>query len=479
MRRSTRLAAASVATALATLATACSHQQTNGSGGPATSGPRSGPASGGPTSTPTGDPGCPAQYADPDPNRPQITLTFDLSADLGTVTGTERVRFTPDMPVHELVFRLTANGPTAFPQGNGITVQQATADPAGARFRYERAGAANGSPGGVLVIPLGHEVPAGQQVTADVAFTLKLSTSGFERFGRQERLAWFGSGQPLFAWERGVGWHREALAKWIGESATSEAANIDLTVTAPAWATVVSSGVQDEPAGAGKDERRWHAVAATARDVSVAAGELTASSAKVGDTTITLGTTRGENADQTMQLLKRAVTELSARFGPFPFPALNVTLLPQQGGGIEYPGSILLFGSNTLVDTHETAHQWFYALVGDAQSRDPWLDEAFATYSEELVDHDEGQQGSGQPGKVGNGINDFPSSADYYGSVYGDGSAALHQARAAAGPAKFDAALRCYVKANAWRIARPSDLASALAHLPPALAVLHKAGALK
>ena len=47
----------------------------------------------------------------------------------------------------------------------------------------------------------------------------------------------------------------------------------------------------------------------------------------------------------------------------------------------------MLDGSR-VVAVHETAHQWFYAMVGDSQARHPWLDEAFATYAEQLVDGD-------------------------------------------------------------------------------------------
>jgi hypothetical protein len=472
MRRSTRLAA--VWAVIALFAAGCS-SHTSGKGAPAAGASRS------PSSGPTQRDLCPAGYAEPDPNRPKITLTFDISDDLATVTGTEQVRFVPDMPVHELVFRLTANGPTAYPQGNSLTITNATADPGGDPYRFERAGAAAGSQGGVLVVPLGREVGAGEQVSVTVAFTLKLAAASFERFGRTRDVAWFGSGQPLFAWERGVGWHREALAKWVGESATSEAADIDLTVTAPKDATVLTSGVQEPAADADGGKRRWHAVAHTARDVSVAAGDLRTTTATAGGTTITLGAPPDEDAQLTMRELQRAVTELSKLFGPFPFPALNVTLLPQRGGGIEYPGSILLFGSDPMVDVHETAHQWFYAMVGDAQSRDPWLDEAFATYAEERVNNDgpRGEDGPGPPGTgtVGHGINDFPTADRYYAAIYGDGAAALNAARKAAGAARFDAALRCYINANAWRIARPRDVATALAALPAALQVLRKAGA--
>jgi hypothetical protein len=64
--------------------------------------------------------------------------------------------------------------------------------------------------------------------------------------------------------------------------------------------------------------------------------------------------------------------------------------------GMEYDGAFLLsedyFNSAdetpqnyyTLLIVHETAHQWFYAQVANDQAAEPWLDEAFATYSELL-----------------------------------------------------------------------------------------------
>jgi hypothetical protein len=54
----------------------------------------------------------------------------------------------------------------------------------------------------------------------------------------------------------------------------------------------------------------------------------------------------------------------------------------------------------------------------------------------------------------------------------------LLAARTAAGPAKWDAAIRCYVARNAWRIANPPDLRAAIASLPTGVDVLVNAGAL-
>jgi hypothetical protein len=67
---------------------------------------------------------------------------------------------------------------------------------------------------------------------------------------------------------------------------------------------------------------------------------------------------------------------------------------------------------------------------------------------------------------------------EYQYNVYGQGAGALLEARRRAGATRFDAAIRCYVAANAHRIARPEDLRAALADLPEAIETLEEAGAL-
>jgi aminopeptidase N len=157
-----------------------------------------------------------------------------------------------------------------------------------------------------------------------------------------------------------------------------------------------------------------------------------------------------------------------------------VARVPAGGGGIEYPSSILMLDSSQQVAVHETAHQWFYAMVGDSQATHAWLDEAFASYAEQLVDNDPPPPAAlNMPGNVDAPTASYGSAeTSYYAITYDKGAAALHAARAAVGAAKFDAAIRCYVNANAWRIANPSDLLAALKNLPAAIDVLRKAHAL-
>jgi aminopeptidase N len=51
---------------------------------------------------------------------------------------------------------------------------------------------------------------------------------------------------------------------------------------------------------------------------------------------------------------------------------------------MEYPELVFARPADVAV-VHEIAHQWWYGLVGDDQSREPWLDESFATYSHEWL----------------------------------------------------------------------------------------------
>jgi hypothetical protein len=412
-----------------------------------------------------------------------VRLAFTLSPDLTTVQGSEHIEFTPDLPITELVFRLTANTAPTVAAGNKIVVNSAKADHGGRAAIYQIDGAARSTQGGLLRIPFASKVAAGTTVTADLTFTLTLGNQSFDRFGRAgngaARFAWFGSGQPLLAWERGHGWHTEPMIKFAAESATSEAMQTDLTVTAPAADTVIMSGdPSDVPAkGATKT---WHATIDAARDVSVAVGPFAVSDAIVNGVKLRVGAPSALERDQLVPLFQDAITAHAMRFGPFPYPSLSVARVPAGGGGIEYPSSILMLDSSQVVAVHETAHQWFYAMVGDSQAQHAWLDEAFASYAEQLVDNDPPPVDVlNRPGQVDRPTASYGAAeGNYYSVTYDKGAAALHEARRVAGAARFDAAIRCYVNANAWRIANPADLQAALAGLPAAVNVLRRAHAL-
>jgi hypothetical protein len=432
-----------------------------------------------PAATPAGE-DC-AQRAEPDPDRPVVELDLRLDDDLRTVTGTETVGFTPDLPTDELVFRLVPNGPGPAAAGNRLVVDAARGDDV-AGSGYEDAGA--DGPGGLFVVRLDEELPAGEATEVALDFTLTLGEGDFERVGAADGVSWWASGAPLLAWQPGVGWAHDPFVDLPGETATSPVADTTVRVSAPEALTVLMTGDQAAPSAPQDGRRTWTSVEPVARDVSVAVGEFDTASATGGSgVEVTTGVLPGADvpARELTTWTLTAIDQLEARFGPFPYATLTVPLLPVRGGGIEYPSSILLAGADRLVLLHEVAHMWFYGMVGDSQFRDPWLDEAFATYAESVafpVSEDAAARALGTPGEVGAAMDQFDSAAGYVRRVYGKGGAALVIAREAAGAEAFDAALRCYVDANAWTIATPDDVARALQDLPAALDVLTEAGAL-
>jgi hypothetical protein len=320
----------------------------------------------------------------------------------------------------------------------------------------------------------------------ELEFTLSLGEGAFDRFGTDDGVSWWASGAPLLAWEPGVGWARDPFVDVSGETASSPVADVTLRVSAPERLTVLMTGRQAPPSEPSAGRRTWTSAEPVARDVSVAVGEFTTTERTTpGGVRVTAGVLAEPDVplDRLADWTVQAIADLEERLGPFPYRTLTVPLLPDYGGGIEYPSSILMATPARFVLVHEVAHMWFYGMVGNSQFRDPWLDEAFATYAEETLDPPPAARLEDRlalAGDVGDSMADFADdgSRTYVGIVYGKGGAALHPARDAAGAEAFDAAVRCYVDANAWTIATPDDVGAALADLPGAVSVLVAAGAL-
>ncbi len=422
---------------------------------------------------------CPADAVAPAQDRPVISLQFSLAENLRIVTGTEQVRFTPDLPTDELVFRLIPNSPLSAPFGNLLTVTDVSGKQV-SDFEYESADAYPTTPGGLLVVELRDEIAAGESVEVSLDFELELGDGTFDRFGTADDVSWWASGFPLLSWEPGVGWSRDRLLTLSGETSTSQAADTTISVEAPEDLEVLMTGAQDRPEPAGDGRRIWTSSEAAARDVSVAAGRFDTADAVAGDTEITVGVLPDAEADagQLAEDAASIIEEFEEFFGPFPYDTLSIPVLPDFGGGIEYPSSILLATSQRFILVHEIAHMWFYGMIGNSQFRDPWLDESFASYAEVLVDASAPDSTDlRSPGDIGGSMADFPDTDEYFSVVYSKGGAALVAAREAAGPDAFDAAVRCYINSQAWQIAVPGDVAVAFAELPEALRILEDAGA--
>ncbi|MCS7197750.1 MAG: M1 family aminopeptidase [Candidatus Bipolaricaulota bacterium] len=160
-----------------------------------------------------------------------------------------------------------------------------------------------------------------------------------------------------------------------------------------------------------------------------------------------------------------AVHFFSERFGPYAYPMITVAQVT-VGGGMEYPGIIMIAGGSTEEIVHELAHQWWYGAVGNDEMDEAWLDEAFATFSEELykIERQKAPISSRssyrfrEPGiPVLTRADRFPSWRSYGQAVYIKGSGVLWMLRWVIGAANFDRLLREYYARFTYKNATTQD----------------------
>ena len=388
----------------------------------------------------------------PDPDRPTYDVTATIDVPAGIVDGTMTVAFTPDLPTDVLVLRLWANGPRPEAQID-VTVEGV---------------AATQPDETTLEVALGRTLPAGERVTVGLRFRLAVTGDVSDRISASGGTLRLGSALPLLAWEPGVGWARQPPTSGFAEATSSPLADWTLRLTATPGYDVLASG----RLGA---DGVWRAVGA--RDVGISVGHFTATASAVVDAphpvdvTVVVDASVGEDPGAYLERVVAAIDAMADRYGPFPFDAFGLAITPGLDGGIEYPGHVMQ-GPGTIGRTtpHEVAHQWFYALVGNDQGRDPWLDEGLATWAgfrhdgvlaealaADIPNDAEGR--AGEPMAYWEGRQ-----RSYYRGVYVQPAAAL----ARLGPPELvDCALALYVATNAWTIATPGDVLDALAVVFP------------
>jgi hypothetical protein len=162
----------------------------------------------------------------------------------------------------------------------------------------------------------------------------------------------------------------------------------------------------------------------------------------------------------------QALNLYSSLFGPYTHNSLTIV----EAGfadGMEYDGLHYLgreyFNAYeglpssylTAISVHETAHQWWYGMVGNDQAYEPWLDESLAAYSELLYYENtypdlvkwwwETRVNYFNPkGWVNNTIYDYSYFRPYVNAIYLRGVQCLEAIRQEIGDEAFMAFLKDY-----------------------------------
>jgi aminopeptidase N len=158
--------------------------------------------------------------------------------------------------------------------------------------------------------------------------------------------------------------------------------------------------------------------------------------------------TRTLPAGTLLDWARRSIERFSSRIGRYPYPTYVVAESSRGAIAMESPALTWIPAGTPssnlpFLVAHETAHQWFYGVVGNDQARQPFADEAAADFVARYVTST--KRASRCPtGRLDHSIYRYTSTC-YYEKVYIQGGNLIDAARRAMGSTAFWGALRGYL----------------------------------
>lgn len=174
-----------------------------------------------------------------------------------------------------------------------------------------------------------------------------------------------------------------------------------------------------------------------------------------GETLIRVYTVNGRG-ELLMKSAMRAFKAFEQWIGPYPWPVFNVA---ESAGGYAMESPALIWmpmqkftdADVRYITAHETGHQWFYAAVGNDQTRHPFVDEALTDFiSRSLVGRLRSSYCAND--RFDRSLYEYSGSC-YFEIIYVQGSRFIDRMRTRMGDPAFWAAMRRYYAENRFGIA--------------------------
>lgn len=186
-----------------------------------------------------------------------------------------------------------------------------------------------------------------------------------------------------------------------------------------------------------------------------------------------------------------AIKTFSKLFGDYPYSTFTIVKTDFVHGGMEYPNLVMISSNidnhddykNVII--HETAHQWWYAMVGNDEYTYPWLDEGLTEFSTMLFyDNNSGYNLNHKDminsckenytlfitvyedvlGKIDTSmraVNEYSTEPEYTYCTYIKGSLMFESLYQLVGKDKFIKSLKEYFENFKYKNATPDNLVSA------------------
>ncbi|MFE2322976.1 M1 family metallopeptidase [Streptomyces sp. NPDC059385] len=386
------------------------------------------------------------------PSRPSYGADLRADATGSRWTGRETVTFgnRSSEPLREVYVRLWGNGT------DGCGTPQ---KPSPVRIGRVTGGTADAPSVGCTAVRIALPAPLPPGGRATVGFDVSITVPDrLHRFGRDGDHRYLGNALPVLAVRDAQGWHLDPDVQ-RGESYYALASDFRVTLDHPTGLKVPATGTTTtRPGTPGRSITT--STARQVRDFAWAAGPFRSGSAtSPGGVTVRAYWTDG-TPDAWVETARadalRSIDDLGKRFGRYPYGEVDVVLSDRFApiGSMEFPGLVLVWaGEWGGAVVHELAHQWWYGIVGNDEYASPWLDEAFAVYSGDVLTGDGGAY-CAEYVSWENDTQAVTNSMGYWAAygpgwsrfVYTNGACVLHDLEKVLGAPAMAAMLKEYVR---------------------------------
>lgn len=340
----------------------------------------------------------------------------------------------------------------------------------------------------ILKVILNEPVYPEQTATVSITYTLNLAKVN-HRTGVTQSTVNLGNFYPVLCAYDKEG-YLEAPYYSCGDPFVSECADYDVTFTLPKGYTAATGGKEVETSASG-DIVTCRYELKNARDfAAVLSKSFKTLTRKSGGCDLTIYYCGERQPSREMDAMCESLEYFNSTFGQYPYPTLSAVFTPLSVSGMEYPALTMINDGLEESDAvytvvHETAHQWWYAAVGNNQVENAWQDEGLADYSTLCFFEHNPAYGYTRTGILGGAIKsyrayysvynqifgkadttmrrslkDFSSDYEYVNVAYNKGLLTFETVRTAMGDKKFFQALKSYYEANKFKIASPEEMIS-------------------
>ena len=238
----------------------------------------------------------------------------------------------------------------------------------------------------VLSVPVPGGWQAGEWITVSLAYTVQIPHMAY-RFGVWDGIWALGNAFAIPAvWEEGT-WRTDEYYP-VGDPFLSDCMNWTVKLSVPEGFLCAATGYARARTEEGRALYEFSAPAV--RDFALVVSDRFCIAQEVRDNVLVSAfATSQARARELLEDGRQALACFSARYGAYPYQSYTLCEINFPMGGMEYPGLAMIAadrldaGGETLetVVAHETAHQWWYAVVGSDPVNQAWQDEALCEFS--------------------------------------------------------------------------------------------------